>query len=235
MNETDLKHFVHPDLVEWIPPLEEALKAVQENGMEYIDDMHIRKLVRHRHFPLKQLVAGLGVCPLLHPDRCDELVAVADSYASHFHFNQSLDIPELHFSSFPELHFLRSVLSSFAGEILSTLFAALYCQIPNDLTAVYLFRYGEDSIRQGLWHHDYDEFTSHVWLAPDRCLGGGLSLRPHGCLGTAFTVNPQPKGYAVLYNGRQVLHQHRLVESGNCNLLSFHFTGGGFPDDQTST
>lgn len=96
--------------------------------------------------------------------------------------------------------------------------ALIWQRVPTELTSIQFARYAPEGTAHGHWHHDaVSDISAVTSLDPARFTGGGTDLRdgPFGIV----TINPLPAGHVLLFDGKQIMHRGRHVETGVRHLL----------------
>lgn len=172
-------------------------------------------------------VTGLGgsafAVPFLHPEVCanlvDEAVLLGERHGHRPNPEEGspYQIPEIvvkHVA--PELHDKLAELIPY----LNIWFMLIYQVTPQSISSIQFAKYEPTGTAHGNWHHDRDsDFTAVVSLAPQLCKGGGTDIRLNAV--EHVSVDPLPAGYALVLNGKQILHRGRSVTEGVRHLLVY--------------
>lgn len=170
-------------------------------------------------------VTGLGGSafgvPFLSPEFCDALMSRVPELEHARQPNVEEDgpyqIPEIVLKhAAPDLHDAMVELA----KCLDAWFMLIYQVCPNSVSSIQLAKYAPSDTPHGNWHHDKDsDFTAVVSLNPEDFEGGGTDIRLNAT--DYHSVPPLPKGYALIMNGKQVMHRGRGVTKGERHLLVF--------------
>lgn len=226
---------LHPELLKHAPALMEIIRCAKEvtddpeKLAELIEEDHewleayqwaIGTLTANR---VTGLAGSAYAVPFLHPDVCANLVAEAVRMGEERGFVPNPEeegpyqIPEIVVNhADPALH------DHLAGLIdyLNIWFLLIYQIVPNSISSIQFAKYEPNGTAHGNWHHDRDsDFTAVVSLAPDLFEGGGTDIRLSPTL--HHSVPPLPAGYALIMNGKQILHRGRAVTEGTRHLLVY--------------
>lgn len=183
------------------------------------------------------LAGSAFAVPFLHPDVCANLVNEAVLLGDRHGFRPNLEedspyqIPEIvvkHVA--PELHDMLAELIPF----LNIWYMLIYQAEPQKISSIQFAKYEPSGTGHGNWHHDNDsEFTAVVSLAPEMFEGGGTDIRLNALEHTS--IPPLPAGYALILNGKQILHRGREVTAGVRHLLVFWLDGVSCGDSVSIT
>lgn len=173
--------------------------------------------------------------PFLHPAVCANLVAEAVVLSAAHGHKPNLDedspyqIPEIVLKHVaPELHDRLADLIPY----LNIWFMLIYQTGPQSISSIQFAKYEPNDTAHGNWHHDKDsDFTAVVSLEPELCKGGGTDIRVNAA--EYASINPLPAGYALIMNGKQIMHRGRSVEEGVRHLLVF-WLDSALRDDSVS-
>lgn len=202
----------------------DAVSFVEDNGLHTIPQMQAKFPVLPKL--LIKIRPGIYAAPILNPDYCQELLLIADAFREEYKPNEveqrPYQIPELVLDRYPQLTSTYNELHNIGRAVLWPLFGLINCKMPNHFTTIQLAKYNPMDTPGGNWHHDEaSEYTATISLDPSRYEGGGTRLRPEGALRPPIFVPPLPAGYALLFNGRQILHEGVPVTKGDRDLLVY--------------
>lgn len=234
-------HKLHPLLRQHLPVLLEIITYAKEvsddpdtlMGLIDEDAEWAEAYTWARDLLLSNRVTGLGGSafgvPLLDPEYCDELVAHAERLGEEVGHQPNPEedspyqIPELVLAHIaPELH------AEVAGliEHLNVWFLLIFQLEARGIASIQFAKYEPNGTAHGNWHHDRDsDLTAVVSLAPERHEGGGTDVRMSAV--DYMSVDPLPKGWALVFDGKHIQHRGRSVASGVRHLLVFWLTAAG--------
>lgn len=157
--------------------------------------------------------------PLLSAEFCDYILERADKliYEPNPHEEQDYQIPEAVLAvKDPELH--QMLYDCLPGLNVWTLLK--YQRGLTGISSIQLARYTPEETAGGNWHHDIDsDITFVVSLNPECYEGGGTEFRTSAA--KAEFLPPLPKGYAVMFPGKLLMHRGVPVTKGRRDLLVF--------------
>lgn len=226
-------HRLHPDLRPYLPALLEIIRCAAEvtddpgrladliaEDSEWLEAYQwaATMLVHNR---LTGLGGNVFAVPLLDPEYCDELVehsvrlGIEVGHQPNLAEEAAYQIPELVLSQVaPDLY---EEVQQAVGFINVWTALAFQTEI-GSVSSIQFAKYEPSDTPKGNWHHDRDsDISAVVSLAPELHVGGGTEIRLN--LVESFNLDPLPKGYAMLFNGKLVQHRGRAVEDGVRHLL----------------
>ena len=172
-------------------------------------------------------IDGLAGCvysvPFLSSEFCGSLISQSEVLAINGGWRTNdcepkpYQIPEIVISKRdPALHELLAGLVPF----LNLWFALVYQAVPQSVSSIQFTKYSPADIAGGNCHHDLDsDSTAVVSLAPSMYEGGGTDVRITPI--HYIRVPPLKPGYAMIFNGKQILHRGCPVTSGSRYLLTY--------------
>ncbi|ARV77145.1 hypothetical protein SKUL_46 [Pseudomonas phage Skulduggery] len=167
--------------------------------------------------------------PFLNEGACDALVQLAARLeAEHGYRPNAAEERDYQIPEIVVKHYDKGAYAELRGllEYLNIWFQFVYYTAPNFITSIQFTKYEPSDTPRGNWHHDRDsDFTAVVSLAPELHEGGGTDVRLTPT--AAHRVPKLPKGFALLFNGKQVQHRGAPVESGTRHLLTFWLDSQG--------
>lgn len=230
-----LKQSLHPEfllhvdalkeLIDWAsserPEPEDLAEAIKANPDWYASyTWAMSHLAQSR-------IDGLAGCiysvPFLSPEFCGSLISQSEVLAVNGGWRTNdcepkpYQIPEIVIRKRdPALHELLEGLIPF----LNLWFALVYQAVPQSVSSIQFTKYSTADIAGGNWHHDLDsDFTAVISLAPSMYEGGGTDVRITPI--HYIRVPPLKPGYAMIFNGKQILHRGCPVTSGSRYLLTY--------------
>lgn len=233
--QNPLKQSLHPEfllhvdalkeLIDWAsserPEPEDLAEAIKANPDWYASyTWAMSHLAQSR-------IDGLAGCvysvPFLSPEFCGNLISQSEVLAVNGGWRTNdcepkpYQIPEIVIRKRdPALHELLEGLIPF----LNLWFALVYQAVPQSVSSIQFTKYSPADIAGGNWHHDLDsDFTAVVSLAPSMYEGGGTDVRVTPI--HYVRVPPLKPGYAMIFNGKQILHRGCPVTSGSRYLLTY--------------
>jgi len=167
---------------------------------------------------VQTLAGNVYRVPILAPSVCDTLVEVAKDYP--FSVNEMEDddyrINEVVMRNVDPAGY--GVLSELLMPILDAYCLLIFSKHLSHFASLQFARYTIDGTRSTKFHHDVEsDFTCVISLNPENFTGGGTGIRkaPH----LEVNLEPLPKGYGLVFNGKAVHHRGLPVESGERLLL----------------
>ena len=213
-------HYLHPELVTWLPKLQDVIDQVSLQGLDRVNDIWQQEGMYD--FPMATWAPGVYSFPFLNEDSCTYFANLAYYASEDFKVNevegQPYQIPELVLlDKAPEAHWFARQLWL---EALKPMCVLGWGKSPDHCTAIQIAKYTPDNTAGGNWHHDESsEFTILVNIAPHLYTGGGTAIKAWGPVAGPIVVDPLPLGHALMFNGRMSFHKGEKVETGERNLL----------------
>ena len=226
-------HRIHPELRPHLPALLEIIRCAKEvtDDPDRLADLIAEDQEWLAAFQwastvlVHNRITGLGgnvfAVPMLDPDYCDELVDHSVRLGAEIGHRPNMaeeadyQIPELVLADvapelFAEVHEAMAFVNVWSALAFQTEIGGV--------SSIQFAKYEPSDTPRGNWHHDRDsDISAVVSLAPELHVGGGTEIRLN--LVESFNLDPLPKGYALLFNGKLVQHRGRAVEDGVRHLL----------------
>ena len=230
-----MNDFLHPEFAPHAKNLMEIIRWAQaanpepEEMLECIarDDKWNASYGWAMELLMQNRVACLGGfaygVPMFSATACTGLLQTAQKMGEKHGFTPNHE--EAESEQIPEIvvkHYDESAYGELVGSIeyMNVWFLLIYHTIPKSVSSIQFTKYEPSETPRGNWHHDLDsDFTAVVSLAPELFEGGGTDLRLTPT--SYFSLDKLPKGYALLFNGKQIQHRGRAVTSGVRHLLTF--------------
>lgn len=216
--------WLHPELRRFLPALEAVASRVVDQDYAIPDPNAFsdeERVAVQWLLSWPSPVTGIAWClPFFSEEYCDKLLAEVQDmkHTPNDEEEEAFQIPEIVLEYHcPALFASMSVLKRRVLDVYSVL---LMGTVADHIRSIQFACYSDQHTSHGNWHNDLDsDVTAVVSLNPEAFTGGGTDLRV-----TAFKsvlVDPLPKGYCLLFNGKHTLHRGRRVLSGRRDLLVF--------------
>lgn len=217
--------WLHKELRLHLPAIQRMARALDDGKQEpsaltpELDGPAIKALTWINDHTIRP---GIFRLPYLSPEYCDLLVVEADKMGKELGYTPNEE-EELAYQ-IPELLLKELCMPLFNGldvlqeRVIHPFSLLMYGQAAQCSRSIQFARYEPNGTSHGNWHHDADsDITTVVSLNPEAFEGGGTDLRT-GPL-ASIHVDKLPKGHALIFNGKNVLHRGCRVESGRRDLL----------------
>lgn len=237
-----LEKWIHPRCLEVLPGLN-TVGRVAEDYSYNLTDTELHAHVSEDNWRYFQRALGLPhyhsalawSVPVFSGEFCDALLAEQE-HMVYMGTTPTVNPDEDLAFQIPEL-VLPQLCPALARGIHETSVAALYpwlrmeyqC-VPDDVASIQLANYSPRGTQGGNWHHDSDaDYTAVVSLNPGCFTGGGTEIKTGLCWSQRVPV--LPKGHALIFPGKHVMHRGLQVLGGDRWLLVFWLRMKGSRDE----